>query len=70
MNNQSLLERRYSGRRAELKRVILTEALACFLEYGIETTTIEMIRERAQTSVGAIYHHFKNKEGLVAACIF
>ena len=67
MNNQSLLERRYSGRRAELKRVILTEALACFLEYGIETTTIEMIRERAQTSVGAIYHHFKNKEGLVAA---
>ena len=43
MNNQSLLERRYSGRRAELKRVILTEAIACFLEYGIETTTIEMI---------------------------
>jgi len=47
MNNQSLLERRYSGRRTELKRVILTEALPCFLDYGIETTTIEMIRDRA-----------------------
>lgn len=66
MSNLNLLERRYTGRRAELKRVILNEALACFLEHGIETTTIEMIRERAETSVGAIYHHFKNKEGLVA----
>lgn len=66
MSNQNLLESRYSGRRAELKRKILNEALSCFLEHGIETTTIEMIRERADTSVGAIYHHFKNKEGLVA----
>ena len=66
MSNQSLLERKYTGRRAELKRVILNEALACFLEHGIEMTTIDMIRERADTSVGAIYHHFKNKEGIVA----
>lgn len=65
MSTRNLLERRYCGRRAELKRLILVEALACFLEHGIETTTIEMIRERADTSVGAIYHHFKNKEGLV-----
>ncbi|AXY58812.1 TetR/AcrR family transcriptional regulator [Acinetobacter sp. WCHAc010052] len=65
MNNLVLLERIYSGRRAELKRIILNEALDCFLNQGIETTNIEMIRERAETSVGAIYHHFKNKEGIV-----
>lgn len=65
MNNLVLLERIYSGRRAELKRIILNEALNCFLNHGIETTNIEMIRERAETSVGAIYHHFKNKEGIV-----
>ncbi len=67
MSNQALLERVYSGRRAELKRTILLEALVCFLQQGIEATNIEHVRERAQTSVGAIYHHFKNKDGLVAA---
>ncbi len=67
MQNQELLERIYRGKRSALKRQILAEALQCFLEQGIETATIEMIRERAETSVGAIYHHFKNKEGLVAA---
>lgn len=69
-SNQALLQRIYSGRRAELKRQILGEALACFLEQGIETTTIEHVRDRAETSVGAIYHHFKNKDGLVAALYF
>lgn len=70
MNNLVLLERIYSGRRAELKRIILNEALDCFLNHGIETTNIEMIRERAETSIGAIYHHFKNKEGIVQALYF
>lgn len=67
MDNLVLLERIYSGRRAELKRIILNEALFCFLNDGIESTTIEMIRDRANTSIGAIYHHFKNKEGIVRA---
>ena len=70
MNNLVLLERIYNGRRAELKRIILNEALDCFLNQGIETTQIEMIRERAETSIGAIYHHFKNKEGIVRALYF
>lgn len=65
MDNLVLLESVYSGRRAELKRIILNEALFCFLNDGIESTTIEMIRDRANTSIGAIYHHFKNKEGIV-----
>lgn len=65
-----VLERTYPGRRAELKKTILRAALHCFNTHGIEATTIEMIRLACDTSVGAIYHHFGNKEGLVAALFF
>lgn len=67
---QELLERLYPSRRAVLKRQILLDALSCFLENGIETTSIEMIRSKSDSSVGAIYHHFKNKEGIVATLFF
>ncbi|MBD9615397.1 TetR/AcrR family transcriptional regulator [Pseudomonas sp. PDM02] len=70
METSDLLERCYPGRRAELKRDIFRKALALFNEQGIEATTIEMIRAECDTSVGAIYHHFGNKEGLVAALFF
>ena len=70
METTDLLERAFPGRRAELKRDIFRKALALFNEQGIEATTIEMIRTECQTSVGAIYHHFGNKEGLVAALFF
>lgn len=70
MDSADLLERSYPGRRAELKRDIFRKALKLFNEQGIEATTIEMIRAECDTSVGAIYHHFGNKEGLVAALFF
>ncbi|KAF2394341.1 TetR/AcrR family transcriptional regulator [Pseudomonas frederiksbergensis] len=70
METADLLERCYPGRRAELKRDIFRKALRLFNEQGIEATTIEMIRAECDTSVGAIYHHFGNKEGLVAALFF
>ncbi|NVZ23734.1 TetR/AcrR family transcriptional regulator [Pseudomonas costantinii] len=70
MHSIDLIERTFPGRRSELKRTILREALACFNEVGIEATNIETIRARCDTSVGAIYHHFGNKEGLVAALFF
>ncbi|MHC8287426.1 TetR/AcrR family transcriptional regulator [Pseudomonas sp. XS1P51] len=70
MQTSDLLERCYPGRRAELKRDIFRKALKLFNEQGIEATTIEMIRAECETSVGAIYHHFGNKEGLVAALFF
>ncbi len=70
METSDLLERCYPGRRAELKRDIFRKALALFNEQGLEATTIEMIRAECDTSVGAIYHHFGNKEGLVAALFF
>ncbi|WP_434768538.1 TetR/AcrR family transcriptional regulator [Pseudomonas triticicola] len=70
MDTADLLERSYPGRRAELKRDIFRKSLNLFNEQGIEATTIEMIRADCDTSVGAIYHHFGNKEGLVAALFF
>ncbi|WP_432211478.1 TetR/AcrR family transcriptional regulator, partial [Acinetobacter variabilis] len=63
MQNMELLERILKGRRALLKRQILECALTEFLRTGVAATTIEMIRDQADTSIGAIYHHFKNKEG-------
>lgn len=70
MQAPDLIERAVPGRRSELKRGILRQALTCFNEAGIEATTIETIRARCDTSVGAIYHHFGNKEGIVAALFF
>lgn len=67
---QQLLERLYPQRRSLLKRQILLDALSCFLEYGLDATSIEMIRDKSESSVGAIYHHFKNKEGVIAALVF
>lgn len=70
MQTSDLLLRHLPGRRAELKRDIFKTALDLFNEQGLEATTIEMIRAQCDTSVGAIYHHFGNKEGLVAALFF
>src|SRR5690606_17629549 len=70
MRSMDILERSYPGRRAELKRAILRAGLECFNAQRIEATTIEMIRSGCDTSVGAIYHHFGNKEGLIAALLF
>lgn len=49
------------------KQEILDAALACFNENGIEATTIDMIRERSQASVGSMYHHFGSKESIAAS---
>lgn len=53
--------------RKSRKQEILDAALSCFTEFGIEATTIDMIRERSQASVGSMYHHFGNKESIAAA---
>jgi len=49
------------------KQEILDAALQCFVENGIEATTIEMIRERSGASVGSLYHHFGSKESIALA---
>ncbi|MEX0606318.1 MAG: TetR/AcrR family transcriptional regulator [Marinobacter sp.] len=68
--SQDAFERVLPGARKTNKRHILRCALECFLEHGLESTTIEIIRHRAGVSVGTIYHHFGKKEGLVAALFF
>jgi len=51
----------------EKKRAILMNALDRFVEKGIEQTSIQMICEATETSVGSLYHHFGNKEAIAAA---
>ena len=49
------------------KTEILEAALACFAEIGYGATSIDHIRQRSGASVGSIYHHFGNKEGIATA---
>jgi AcrR family transcriptional regulator len=51
----------------DTRRRILDAALACFLEDGYEQTTIARIRERSDTSNGALFHHFATKETVADA---
>ena len=46
---------------------LLASALACFDEHGLTGMTIEQIRRQANSSIGSLYHHFGNREGLIAA---
>ena len=49
---------------AERKTSVLSAALACFIEEGIDATTIHDIQRRADCSIGSLYHHFGSKEGI------
>jgi AcrR family transcriptional regulator len=53
--------------RRSRKDEILQAALACFTEVGVDGTTVEMIRDRSAASIGSLYHHFGNKERIIAA---
>lgn len=57
----------YDGRASGRRRAILDAALVCFNEKGLAATSIEDIRLRSGASVGSIYHHFGNKEGIANA---
>lgn len=49
------------------RNAILNAALGCFVELGVDATTVGDIRKRSGASVGSIYHHFSSKEGVAAA---
>jgi AcrR family transcriptional regulator len=56
------------ARRADSARErLLAEALVRFEADGAVAATLEDIRRGAGVSVGALYHHFPDKAGLVAA---
>ena len=65
-----LLERALPDLRQASRRSVLRHALTLFNENGVEATTIDDLRKASGQSVGTIYHHFKNKEGVVAALFF
>ena len=65
-----VLERAEPGARKAHKRHVMACALDCFERDGLDAATIEQIRVRAESSIGSIYHHFGNKDGLVAALFF
>lgn len=69
MKELKLLNRVYPGKENQTKRMILRHAATCFDEYGIEKTSIDMIKKRTQLSIGGIYHHFKTKEAIIAALV-
>lgn len=48
----------------ELRTQVLETALSLFSVHGYFNTSIHDIRKEAGVSIGAIYHHFKNKEAL------
>lgn len=52
---------------ADRRQEILDAALRGFAEKGLAGTTVEEVRERSGASVGSIYHHFGDKEGVAAA---
>jgi AcrR family transcriptional regulator len=49
------------------RSVILDAALAEFTAQGVAGTSIEDIRRRSDASVGSIYHHFGDKDGIAGA---
>ena len=49
---------------------ILDAALACATAHGVDAISIDHLRAHCGASVGSIYHHFGNKEGVVAALFF
>jgi AcrR family transcriptional regulator len=59
------LERR-SRERADTRLRILDAAREMFVRQGYEATTMRAIADRIEYTPTAIYHHFRNKEALLA----
>lgn len=54
-------------RGAERMAQILDAAAQLFAESGIESASMQQIAERAESSIGSLYHFFPNKQALVLA---
>ncbi len=57
---------RRARERAETREKILEAAREMFVRHGYEATTMRAIAERIEYTPTAIYHHFRNKEALLA----
>ncbi len=52
---------------AARRRKVLEAALSLYQEGGEESISIEALATRSATSVGSLYHHYRNKEGILTA---
>lgn len=52
---------------AARRRQILDGARRCFAEFGYDGATVRLLEEATGLSRGAIFHHFKDKDGLFLA---
>jgi AcrR family transcriptional regulator len=59
----------YPGYRDEIRKKIIAEAFAVFLEKGFEKTTMDEVASRLGVTKPAIYRYFKNKEELFFASV-
>lgn len=55
------------SRTRETQRVLLDAAQAAFIEHGYAQTSIADVVSRSDSSVGSLYHHFGDKNGLYSA---
>jgi len=59
----------YPGYREEIRKKIIAEAFALFLENGFERVTMEDVAMRLKVTKPAIYRYFKNKEDLFSSSV-
>ena len=62
-------EERRSQSRAETRRTILNATEALLLEVGHRRLSVRKLVERCGYSAPTIYHHFKDKDGLIDALL-
>ena len=67
--SQHAAEERRSQSRAETRRVILDATEALLLEMGHEGLSVRKLVDRCGYSAPTIYHHFKDKDGLIDALL-
>ena len=48
------------------REAILAAALTRFIDHGVEATTVDDLCSEAGCSIGSLYHHFGNKEGVAS----
>ena len=72
-NSKIIIRERCSMKNKEASYKTTTNLLAIaqkhFTEHGYFDVTLEKIAEEANVTRGAIYHHFKNKQGLFIAVL-
>jgi AcrR family transcriptional regulator len=54
---------------ARVREAICRAAISCLIEVGYAETSVQRIVDKAEVSKGALQHHFRTKEDLVAAVV-